>query len=93
MTGPRATTVNIELSIQNPYCLCREIEDNKHFLLTCPRHTQMRAEMVLSIQQKTNVELTTDVLLFGTDAVSDEVNTFIFKEVQKFIKLSRRFSQ
>ena len=44
--------------VQNPYCLCGEIEDNKHFLLTCPRHTQMRAEMVLSIQQKTNVELT-----------------------------------
>ena len=79
--------------VQNPYCLCGEIEDNKHFLLTCPRHTQMRAEMVLSIQQKTNVELTTDVLLFGTDAVSVEVNTFIFKAVQKYIKLSKRFSQ
>ena len=79
--------------VQNPYCLCGEIEDNKHFLLTCPRHTQMRAEMVLSIQQKTNVELTTDVLLFGTDGVSEEVNTFIFKAVQKCIKLSKRFSQ
>ena len=49
--------------------------------------------MVLSIQQKTNVELTTDVLLFCTDAVSDEVNTFIFKAVQKYIKHSKRFSQ
>ena len=53
----------------------------------------MRAEMFLSIQRKTNVELTTDVLLFGTDAVSEEVNTFIFKAVQKYIKLSKRFSQ
>ena len=79
--------------VQNPYCLCGEIENNKHFLLTCPRHTQMRSEMVLSIQQKTNVELTTDVLLFGTDAVSVEVNTFIFKAVQKYIKLSKRFFQ
>ena len=62
--------------VQNPYCLCGEIEDNKHFLLTFPRHNQMRAEMALSIQQKkTNVELTTDDLLLGTDAVSDEVNT------------------
>ena len=67
--------------VQNPYCLCGEIEDNKHFLLTCPRHHQMRAEMVLSIQRKTNLELTTDVLLFGTDAVSEEVNTSIFKAV------------
>ena len=38
--------------VQNPYCLCGEIEDNKHFLLTCPRYNQMRAEMFLSIQQK-----------------------------------------
>ena len=35
--------------VQNPYCLCGEIEDNKHFLLTCPRYNQMRAEMFLSI--------------------------------------------
>ena len=79
--------------VQNPYCVCGEIKDNKHFLLTCPRHTQMNDEMVLSKQQKTNVELTTDVLLFGTDAVSDEVNTSIFKAVQNYIKLFKRFSQ
>ena len=76
--------------VQKPYCLCGEIEDNKHFLLTCPCYNQMRAEMVLSIQRKINVELTTDVLLFGTDAVSEEVNTSIFKAVQKYIKLSKR---
>ena len=49
--------------------------------------------MFLSIQRKSNVELTRDGLLFGTDAVSEEVNTFIFKAVQKYIKLSKRFSQ
>ena len=79
--------------VQNPYCLCGKVEDNKHFLLTCPRYNQMRAEMFLSIQRKTNVELTIDVLLFGTDAVSEEVNTSIFIAVQKYIKVSKRFSQ
>ena len=49
--------------------------------------------MFLSIQRKTNVELTIDVLLFGTDAVSEEVNTFIFIAVQKYINVSKRFSQ
>ena len=48
--------------------------------------------MILSIGQITNVELTTDVLLFGTDAVTDEINSSIFKAVQKYIKLSKRFS-
>ena len=41
--------------------------------------------MFLSIQRKTNVELTTDVFLFGTGAVSEEVNTSISKAVQKYI--------
>ena len=46
----------------------------------------MRDEMVTSISQITNLTITTDVLLFGTDEVSDEVNTTIFEAVQKFIK-------
>ena len=71
--------------VQNPYCLCGEIEDNKHFLLTCPRYNQMRAEIFLSIQQKSNVELITDVLLLGTDAVSEEVNTFISKQCRNIL--------
>ena len=50
---------------QNPKCLCGKIEDKTHFLLTCPCHNQTRAAMVLSIQQKTNMELTTDVLLLA----------------------------
>ena len=29
--------------VHNTYCLCGEIEDNKHFLLLCHRHNQMRA--------------------------------------------------
>ena len=48
--------------------------------------------MILSIGQITNVELTTDVLPFGTDAVTDEINSSIFKAVQKYIKLFKRFS-
>ena len=46
----------------------------------------MRDE-IASISQITNLTITTDVLLFGTDEVSDEVNTTIFEAVQKFIKL------
>ena len=38
----------------------------------------------------TNLTITTDVLLFGTNEVSDEVNTTIFEAVQKFIKTSKR---
>ena len=36
-------------------------------------------------------ELTTDVLLFGTEPVTDEINSSIFKAVQKIISLLKRF--
>ena len=52
----------------------------------------MRGEIIVSIRQITNVELTTDVLLFGTEAVTLVINSSIFKAVQKYIKLSKRFS-
>ena len=61
--------------------------------LSCCCINQMRGEMVLTIQQKTNMELTTDVLLFGTEAVSEDVNASIFKALQKYIKLFKHFSQ
>ena len=47
--------------------------------------------MILSIRQKSNVVLTTVVLLSGTEAVSDLVNDSIFNAVQKYIKISERF--
>ena len=74
--------------VGNPYCTCGEIENNKHFLLTFPRYNPMISEMILSIRQIMNVELTSDAFLFGTEAVTDE----IFKAVQTYIKLSKRFS-
>ena len=67
--------------VDNPYCKCGEVENNKYFLLACPRYNQMRGEMILEIRQITNVELTTDVSLFGTETVTDEINSSIFKAV------------
>ena len=75
--------------VGNPYCIC-EVESNTHYLLTCPRYTHMRDEMVTSISQINNLTITIDVLLFGTDEVSHEVNTTIFKAVQKYITTSNR---
>ena len=51
----------------NPYCICGEVENNTHYLLTCTRYSRMRYEMVTSLSQITNLKITTDVLLFGTD--------------------------
>ena len=50
--------------------------------------------MFLSIQRKTNVELTTDVLLFGTDAVSEEVIHLFSKQCRNILNsISVSFSK
>ena len=67
----------------SPYCIYGQVESSTHYLLTCPRYTRMLNEMVTLISQITNLTITIDVLLFGTDEVSDEVNTTIFKAVHK----------
>ena len=55
-------------------------------------YNQMRGEMILSMRQITHVEQTADVLFFDAEAVSDEINSSIFKAVQKYLKLSKRHS-
>ena len=51
----------------NPYCICGEVENNTHYLLTCLRYSRMHDEMVTSISHITNLTITTDVLLFCND--------------------------
>ena len=48
--------------------------------------------MISSMRQITSVEQTADVLFFGAEAVSDEINSSIFKAVQKYMKLSKQLS-
>ena len=60
--------------------------------MTYPRYTHMRDEMVTSLNQVANLALTTGVLLFGSEEVSDEINVSISKAVQKYIKTLKRFA-
>ena len=57
-----------------------------------PRYTHMSDEKVTSINQVTNLAFTTDVLLFGTEEVSDYINVSVFKAVQKYINSSKQFA-
>ena len=53
----------------NLYCICGEVENNTHYLLSCPHYSHMRDEMVTSISQIKNLTITTDAQLFDTDEV------------------------
>ena len=56
------------------------------YRLTFPHYNYMRDEMVTAISQVTHLSITTEVLLFGTDEVSNGINTSIFKALQKLYK-------
>lgn len=46
----------------------------------------------LSMLDMGDLPVNIDILLFGNDNLSVEINTFIFSRVQKYIKDTRRFS-
>ena len=75
--------------VQSPLCACGQRETSSHFLLHCPRYTNIRITMINSVRAYCNATLHT--LLFGNSSISDEANECIFLAVQKFIELSKRF--
>ena len=71
----------------NPYCPCGQIESNSHYLLECPKYDDLRTTLTNAIDQP----LTCQLLLFGDENESYQVNKQIFLCVQDFILKSKRF--
>ena len=76
--------------VDSPNCVCGSVESTLHFLLHCPRYTNIRNEMLLSLA---NMPLIFDVnlFLFGSSDLSDDQNVQIFLQIQNFIIKSKRF--
>ena len=75
--------------IPSPNCVCGAIENNNHYLLTCPRYNDIRDEMINTVLRYTNV--TAETLLQGNSNLSHNINQEIFKVVHKYIRQSKRF--
>ena len=69
-------------------------ECSEHFLLYCNKFNLLRNNMIIELNMLDmgGLPVNTDILLFGNDDLSVEINTFIFSCVQKYIKDTRRFS-
>ena len=69
-------------------------ECSEHFLLYCNKFNLLWNNMLIELNMLDmgGLPVNIDILLFGNDNLSVEINTFIFSCVQKYIKDTRRFS-
>ena len=88
----RCSSLNQHLYLKNivpdPVCSCGEIESTAHYLLDCPNYTDLRNDMLTSI----NYPVSTNLLLYGNVSLPDDFNTNVFNIVENFILKSRRFN-
>ena len=73
--------------------MCGDIESSEHFLMICPRYTQIRGDLLNALRGLIlpATPITAQLLLYGDCELSVENNISLFKEVQKFIIKSKRF--
>ncbi len=69
----------------SPECDCGNIIENAtHYFFQCPRFSNQRLELFFNTQAY--YPLTTKKLLFGIENLTNDDNSILFSEVQKFIK-------
>ena len=76
--------------VQSPVCNCGEIETTAHYLFNCPRYNNIRQEFLSSLDD-IPIQISTHLLIHGSDQLSDEQNIFIFLATQSYIIKSKRF--
>ena len=75
----------------SPSCDCgAELEDAEHYLFKCHRYIPERIQ--LFTETRDYHPLSVDKLLFGFQNLNDDQNELIFKQVQKYINGTKRFS-
>ena len=79
--------------VNNYSCLCgAPKEDSKHYFLECPLYTDARRRLMSQISSSCpNVNITLKVLIFGSNALSDEKNNKILSHVCCYICQTSRF--
>ena len=67
-------------------------EDVQHLLFCCPLYDDIRNNLLNSVQGVITGEVTTELLLFGSEELSKNENFIIIDAVQLFLKDTKRFS-
>jgi len=75
----------------SPACLCgHSCEDAKHFLLHCPLYGHFRNLMINAIREVTQIEVSLNLLLYGSESIDFDTNCTIVKAVHTYIRSTKR---
>ena len=89
----RSSSLNEHLYIKNiidnPNCLCGEIESTYHDLFKCPKYTHQRNSLLRKLFQLLNIPPSKNVLLFGIPDLDIDSNIIVFTTVHEFISQSK----
>jgi hypothetical protein len=94
----RSSSLNEHLYIKNiidnPNCLCGEIESTYHYLFKCPKYTRQRNSLFRKLFQFKMLifRSSENLLLFGSPDLDIDSNIIVFITVHKYISQRKRFS-
>ena len=77
--------------IDHESCRCGyPTEDIQHFFFSCPLYDSIRNSLISTVQAVINEEVSTELLLFGSNNLSSDQNLIIVDAVHLFLNKSRR---
>jgi hypothetical protein len=76
--------------VDSPNCACGQVESTSHFLISCKKYTDLRKEIVYTINYPVTIDV--KLLLKGSDTLSVDQNIDILIKVHNFIRKSKRFT-
>ena len=78
--------------VDDPVCICsNQIENCEHFFFHCYLYATQRVAFLARLREICSVDITTDLLLFGSNELDSDVNCQIFELVESYIYESGRF--
>jgi hypothetical protein len=89
----RSSSINEHLYIKNiidnPNCLCGEIESTYHYLFKCLKYTCQQNSLFRKLFQLLNIRPLENLLLFGSPDLDIDSNIIVFTTVHKYISQSK----
>jgi hypothetical protein len=76
--------------VDSPNCACGQVESTSHFLISCKKYTDLRNELMYTINYPVTIDV--KLLLMESDTLSVDHNIDIFIKVHNFILKSKRFT-